>query len=197
MPRGADMGAAKKDTSKIILASAFKCISSRGCASVTLREIAEDAGVALSQLNYYYENKEGLFAEVLKSIRIEYITGIEVNMAQFGTVKSKIAFLIGHNRQLLQTNQALYRSFLDFFNLAMWSESFRKDMNAFLNDIAVAIEKQIEEKDPAMDASGAYSPSALARMILGTSFGIAMQYLLNPEHEELLDGFSILESVLQ
>jgi hypothetical protein len=79
----------------------------------------------------------------------------------------------------------------------MWSESFRKDMNAFLNDIAVAIEKQIEKKDPAMDASGAYPPAALARMILGTSFGIAMQYLLNPEHEELLDGFSILESVLR
>jgi hypothetical protein len=34
-------------------------------------------------------------------------------------------------------------------------------------------------------------------MILGTTFGIAMQYLMNPEREEILSGFDILLSALR
>lgn len=52
--------------SQKILDTAFKCISERGYANVSLRDIANEAGVVLSQLHYYYKNKEGLFTEVIK-----------------------------------------------------------------------------------------------------------------------------------
>jgi AcrR family transcriptional regulator len=188
----------KKETSKIILASAFKCISAKGCAAVTLRDIAEEAGVALSQLNYYYTNKEGLFSEVLRSMRENYVADIEQKMAKCPSPAEKIVFLIRHNRQLLRKNKALYRSFLDFFNLAMWSASFRKEMNQFLDDISSAIERQIGTAgSPAPADPEAPSPAALTTLILATTFGLAMQYLMSPEREELLAGFDLLESALR
>src|SRR5664280_204353 len=43
-----------------------------GWGAVTLREIAEESGVALSQLSYYFGNKDGLFAAVLERMQQEY-----------------------------------------------------------------------------------------------------------------------------
>lgn len=63
----------KLNQSEKILLAAFKCISSKGYANVSLRDIADEAGVVLSQLNYYYKNKEGLFTEVVKMMIGKYL----------------------------------------------------------------------------------------------------------------------------
>jgi AcrR family transcriptional regulator len=187
----------KIDTSQRILSAAFKCISTKGSARVSLRDIADEAGVVLSQLNYYYDNRETLFAAVLQAMKQEYVSSVELKMASFNTLAEKARFLIKYNRELLKTNQQLYRAFLDFFGLAMWSQSFKKEMNGFLTDISRVIEKQIDPLTTGEEAGGAQPyPAALATMILGTTFGIAMQYLMNPEREEILNGFDILLGVL-
>ncbi len=182
----------KKHTAQRILSAAFTCISTKGSASVSLRDIADEAGVVLSQLNYYYDNREQLFAAVLRWMKDDYISNVEAAMDSFGTLNEKARFLIKYNQDLLKTNQRLYRAFLDFFGLALWSQSFKKEMNGFLNDILRVIEKQIEPRT----APDTHSPAALATMILGATFGIAMQYLMNPEREEILRAFDILLGVL-
>jgi AcrR family transcriptional regulator len=185
----------KNDTSQRILSAAFKCISTKGSASVSLRDIADEAGVALSQLNYYYDNRETLFAAVLRGMKQEYVSNVEVKMASFSTLREKAHFLIRYNQELLITNQRLYRAFLDFFGLAMWSKSFKKEMNGFLNDLSRVIESQIDPLTTGKAGSVQHSPAVLATMILGTTFGIAMQYLMNPERQEILGGFDILLGV--
>ena len=69
-------------------------------------------------------------------------------------------------------------------------------MNGFLNDISRVIEKQIELRATRDPGHAPHSPAALATMILGTMFGNAMQYLMNPERQEILSGFDILLGVL-
>ncbi len=186
----------KNDTAQKILVAAFKCLSTRGSANVSLRDIADEAGVALSQLNYYYSNRELLFAAVLKSMKQEYLANVEAGMSSLSTLKEKAHFLIKYNQELLQTNQRLYRAFLDFFGLAMWSKSFRKEMNGFLSDISHVIEQQIDPRATGKPGRAAHTPAALATMILGTTFGIAMQYLMDPDREEILSGFDILLGVI-
>ena len=90
----------------------------------------------------------------------------------------------------------IFEAFLDFFGLALWSPSFGKEMNGFLNDISRVIEKQIEPRATRDAGHAPHSPAGLATMILGTTFGIAMQYLMNPERQEILSGFDILLGVL-
>lgn len=184
------------DTSQRILSAAFKCISMKGSANVGLREIADEAGVALSQLNYYYDNRERLFAAVLRAMKQEYLSNVETGMANFGGFKEKAHFLIKYNRELLQTNQRLYRAFLDFFGLAMWSKSFKKEMTGFLNDISHVIESQMRSSTTGEDGPQSHSLAALTSMIMGTSFGLAMQYLMDSEREEILSGFDVLLSAI-
>ncbi|MBS3973119.1 MAG: helix-turn-helix transcriptional regulator, partial [Erysipelotrichia bacterium] len=56
-----------------ILIAAFEVISSKGYANVSTRDIADKAGVVLSQLNYYFKNKEGLFKEVVRMMVDKYL----------------------------------------------------------------------------------------------------------------------------
>ena len=182
----------KNDASQRILTAAFKCISTRGSANVSLRDIADEADVALSQLNYYYNNRETLFAAVLAVMKKDYIANVEAKMESFPTLKEKAQFLVHHNRELLQNNKRLYRAFLDFFGLAMWSKSFQKEMNGFLNDISRIIEHQIDSGASNTGNAPLHSSAVQASLILGTTFGIAMQYLMNPERQEILEGFDML-----
>ncbi len=63
--------------SEVILSAAYNCIATQGCANTSLWDIAESAGVVLSQLNYYYKNKEGLFIEVIKMMINKYRAEVE------------------------------------------------------------------------------------------------------------------------
>jgi AcrR family transcriptional regulator len=176
--------------------TAASCIAARGCASVNLREIAEEAGVALSQLNYYYKNKETLFSEVLNAMRQQYVSHVEERMLQLDSVQEKIGFLIDYNQHLLVSESALYRSFLDFFNLAMWSDSFRLEMNGFMAEIVAVIERSVQSAHEQAGPAIQPSPAIQARMILATSFGIAIQYLMNPQDTDIMQGFAILKTSL-
>jgi AcrR family transcriptional regulator len=185
-----------QETSRRILEAAFQRIARRGCNQVTLREIAMEAGVALSQLNYYYTNKERLFSEVLRAMRQEYLANLETRMRPCATLQEKLACLISYNRQLLSSNRELYGAFLEFFNLAMWSASFRIEMNQFLEEIAATIDRHLQGRAaPEAQPPGA-APGAPTRLILGASFGIAMQFLMDPAQEHLLDSFDTLQALV-
>ena len=54
------MYAEERDTPKRILEPRLT-YSQRGYANVSMRDIARQAGVAISQIAYHYKNKEGLF----------------------------------------------------------------------------------------------------------------------------------------
>lgn len=187
----------EKDTSKKILAAAFKCLSTRGYANVSMRDIAEEAGVALSQLNYYYKNKEGLFTEVLRAVKQEYLQNIESKLQKIGTTQEKVSFLVKYCQELIRENTDIYRLLLDFFNMAMWSKSFNTELSAFFKEVSDVIGKYIVSDYSIKDNLQAYSPNLITRMVIGATFGMAMQYILDPDDEGVLDGLTIIHEMIE
>ena len=189
------MAMAKKDTAQIILKAAFAAIARKGCGAVSLRDIAEEAGVVLSQLNYHHKNKETLFSAVLLHMRQEYLSNVASQLSGCSSKREKISKLIRYNRHLLETNHALYKAFLDFFNLALWSVSFKKEMIQFMEEIRRILEENLHEAAD-LDPMAKQKSSSQAELILAVTFGVAMQYLMAPEKREILDGFDTLEQLM-
>ncbi|MBP1172773.1 MULTISPECIES: TetR/AcrR family transcriptional regulator [Paenibacillus] len=183
-------------TSDKILAAAFKCISAKGYANVSMRDIAEEAGVVLSQLNYYFNNKEGLFKELLKSVKQEYLNNIENKLQNIDTTSEKVSFLVEYCQELIKENTDLYRLLLDFFNMAMWSTSFNKELSAFFKEVSDVIGKYIAS-DYSINENVQASPKLITRMVIGSIFGIAIQYILDPDDEKVLDGLNIIHAVIK
>lgn len=82
--------AEKENPSQKILATAFECLASKGYANVSMRDIAGEAGVALSQLNYYYKNKQGLFTQVIDRMIRQSLHEIEGILNSAGSPKEKL-----------------------------------------------------------------------------------------------------------
>ena len=179
--------------SEKILLSAYACISTRGYANVSMRDIADEAGVVLSQLNYYFKNKEGLFKEVVRMMISKYLREIEASLDQENSPQKRAKGLINYFRNMLQHNPELFRLLYDFTGLAIWSPVFSSLLSELFKDLSDMIEKYIF-KDLQLKELKGYSTKTLSRLILGSMFGTGIQVLLDQDEElpEALNAMQIL-----
>jgi len=185
----------KMNQSQIILLAAFECISSKGYANVSLRDIADEAGVVLSQLNYYYKNKEGLLTEVIKMMMKKYLQEAEDHLRNGTTAKEKISSLISYFQEMLEEDPKLFRLLYDFTGMALWSVSFGKLLSNLFEDLADLIEKHVLNNIPAKSKLSGYTPKSIARMLFGAMFGTAIQVILDPQEKKLPEALNAIESV--
>lgn len=183
--------------SQKILNAAFKCISERGYASVSLRDIADEAGVVLSQLNYYYKNKEGLFTEIIKTLTQQYLNEIEDNLKRGDTEKEKMMHLIEYFQEMLKEKPELFKLLFDLTSMALWSESFKELLNDLFNNVVNLIETYIINDFSDERILKYKSPVTLSRMMLGTLFGMSIQVILANGEEDMIDSLSSLKALFE
>lgn len=181
-------------TAERILDAAFRSIAAHGCGAVTLRGIAEEADVALSQLNYHYGNKDSLFTAVLKRMQEGYMEGLSLRLRGHASLARQITALVDYNAFVLADSPDTYRNFLEFFNLAMNSQNFRATVADFTSGIAAIIETCIAKHRPDTGTTSEFSITEITRFILSASFGIALQHFLSPENRDVRRGFDIVKA---
>lgn len=181
-------------TAERILEAAFRSIAACGCGAVTLRGIAEEAGVVLSQLNYHYGNKNSLFAAVLARMQQGYMETLDERLHGRDSLAEQIVALVDYNEFILNESPDTYRAFLEFFNFAMGSPDFQVAVADFTSDIAAMIESRIGRQGRKGRVVGKFSAAAVTRFILSASFGIALQRFLSPENGDVSLGFDIIKA---
>ena len=164
--------------SQRILNAAFKCISSKGYANVSLRDIADEAGVVLSQLNYYYKNKEGLLIEVINMLAQQYLHEIEDTLKKGESADEKVVQLINFFQEMLRKKPDLLKLLFDLTSMALWSNSLQELLCNLFSDVTNLIEKYILHSPSDKEKFESYSSVALSRIILGTMFGTSIQVML-------------------
>jgi len=186
-----------RNQSQRILNAAYKCISTKGYANVSLRDIAEEAGVVLSQLHYYFGSKEGLFTEVIKMMIDKYLKEINEALSMGETAKDKMLSLVNFFKDLLKNNPGLFKLLYDFTGLAMWSSSFNSLLKDLFNDLSKMIEEKILSNSALGENFRNYSPRAVARMILGAMFGTGIQVILDSNENEILDALNVIQIIFE
>ena len=183
----------RQSQSEKILSAAYGCISTRGYANVSLRDIADEAGVALSQLHYYYKSKEGLFKEVVQLTIEKYLREVEHALKNGGTLEERVASLIDYFRKMLRHNPELFRLLYDFTGLALWSSVFSDLLKDLFRDLGNMLEKHVLDCSQA-EILKVHSAKAISRLMVGGMFGTGIQVLLDYDEElpEALDAMQIL-----
>ncbi|ATW26441.1 TetR/AcrR family transcriptional regulator [Candidatus Formimonas warabiya] len=183
--------------SQKILNAAYQCIASKGYANVSLRDIADEAGVVLSQLNYYYKNKEGLFREVIEMAIQKYLHEVEHDLKKGTTAKEKISYLINYFQEMLKKNPEIFKLLYDFTGMALWASSFRSLLCHLYQDLSNLIETHIVRNASVKEKFEKYSSKALARMILGTLLGTALQATLDYEEETVAGSINAIQILFE
>lgn len=185
----------KQSQSEKILIAASECISKKGYANVSMRDIANEAGVVLSQLNYYFSNKEGLFKEVVKMMTVKYLRDIEEALKTEESHKERLKQLIKYFRKMLQYNPKLFKLLYDFTGLALWSPVFSDLLSSLYNDLADLVENYILSNFQIIRSKG-ISVKSLSRLIIGSMFGIGVQVLIDHD-EELTDALDAMQVLFE
>jgi len=188
--------AEKTSQSEKILHTAFQCLSTKGYANVSMRDIADEAGVALSQLNYYYKNKEGLFTEVVKMMMHQYLHEVEDKLKSTQNTKEKIASLVKYFNELIRENPELLRLFIDFTAQSLWLPSFRRQLKKLFADLSEMIEKSISVGTVMNKNMHEYSSKSVAKLVLGALYGTSIQIMLDSDEDKAFDSLNLVGMIL-
>lgn len=186
----------KANPSEKILLTAFECLSTKGYANVTMRNIADEAGVALSQLTYYYKNKENLFMEVINMMTEQYLNEMETTLAAAADPAEKILSFASFFRKLITDKPNLLRLFIDFTAQALWIPSFRERLNNLFTASTKIIEKNLPADAVDSGSTSENTPEYLSRLLFGALFGTSIQIILNSDQESVLGSLYLTESLL-
>ncbi len=186
----------KADSSQKILKTAFRCLSTRGYANVSMRDIANEAGVALSQINYYYKNKEGLFTEVVKVMIQQYLYEIEEELKSTVRMEEKMTSLIGYFSNLIRKKPDFFKLFVDFTAQSLWLPYFAKQLKNLFNDLTEMIEKNVLSGIENGKIKKEYSSKTIAKFILGALYGISVQIMIGSDEQNTYESLDMIESIL-
>jgi len=188
--------AEKENTSDKILMAAFECLSARGYANVSMRNIADEAGVALSQLAYHYKNKETLFTAVIKMMMDQYLNEIDATLKSTANPRDKLASLVKYFKELIRDNPKLLRLFIDFTAQALWVPSFREQLDSLFNAITEIIERNLPVGTLANKSILRYSPKCIAQLAFGALFGTSIQVMLGSDRDSAFESLNLAENLL-
>lgn len=179
----------KTSPSKKILNTAFECLSTRGYAKVSMQNIADEAGVALGQVTYYYKSKETLFLKVIDMMMLQYLREVEKRLESTTDEKQKLAALIGFFKELVRDNPKLLKLFIDFTAQALWIPSFREQLNILFYRLTELIESNLRIDIKTDKRYFGYSSQSVATLILGALFGTSIQIILGSGINSLLNPY--------
>ena len=119
-----------------ILEAAFRLLSKKGYANVSMRDIAAEAQVALGLLTYHFRTKENLFtalaSKLVSKCFKDVVTAIQAGQSE----EERMRLLSDYFRNILTEHPDVMKIFLDFSIQAMWNRSFRFQVTYLFNKLA-------------------------------------------------------------
>lgn len=180
-----------------ILDAAYACIARDGYAHTSLRHIAHEAGVAVSQISYHYKNKEGLLLAVVERAATNYHAYMQEYLHPHMSPREKGECVIALFQGVLEDDPELFRVLYDLAGLALWSEPFRLQVREVFGGIMEQITTEVFTAELLGDLGHQHTAETLASLFFGGLFGIALQALLEPENKAIVSSLSALSVVFK
>jgi AcrR family transcriptional regulator len=173
------------DTREKILQAAFTVLSRQGYENTSIKEIAEEAGVAQGLVHYYFKSKQLLVLEVLSFVCKKIELGV---VGEAGALQA-----FEQTKQLFRDNRATNALYVQLIGVSLHDHEigagvrdFVRTERAHVEDIARQVFAE-REQDPA-PARG------IAGAVWGAILGIMVQSLVEPEFnaDEAIDALAAM-----
>lgn len=183
------MNTQRENSRDKILEAAFRLLSKKGYANVSMRDIAAEAQVALGLLTYHFRTKENLFTALASKLVSSCFDDVVREMKNGNNEEERMYLLSDYFQKILIERPDVMKIFLDFSIQAMWNRSFRFQVTYLFNKLAELIRDDILSKKPSEDSPvlGKYGAEAVSKVILGSLYGTAFQVLLAGKSKKELD----------
>ena len=169
-----------------ILCSAAKLIGAKGYAKVSVRDIAEDAGVSLGQITYHFKSKDALFIEI-----VERLTRSFKKMPKGkNSGREKAAAALRHSKKTLLKSMQERKMLMDFFNMAMWSREYADEFRRLFEEMELAL------KSDSPSSGDGTSDSEIVRITSTVTIGVSMFHIITGD-KQVLDIFDKVADIFE
>ena len=159
--------------SESILQAAYDCLAEKGYADVSMRDIAERAQVALSQLHYYFKNKNTLFVAVVRKMTALYTQEITGQLEAYDSPHELLHQVTELFQDKIKNDPEWLRLWFDLVNRSLWDSSLRPHLSELFTELSSVFAERIFKRFPHS------RPQHMAPLFLGTIYGIAIQALID------------------
>ncbi|HBN97053.1 MAG TPA: hypothetical protein DDZ66_12195 [Firmicutes bacterium] len=180
-----------------ILDAAYAIIAREGYVRTSLRQIAQEAQVAVSQISYHYENKEGLLLAVARRVANKYYDYMQLSLKPEMTPREKGECFIRLYQEVLENDSDLFRVLYDLVGLALWSKPVREQVREIFAGIMDQITEEVFTGELMGQLGLTYSPETLASLFFSGIFGIAVQALLEPDNKTITGSLDALNVIFK
>lgn len=174
-----------------ILEATLGCLAEKGTAAVGLREVAKAAGVALSQIHYYFGSKEGLLVAATGHMLHQQLQALQAELEGTDDATRRVSKAIRFVRSGFNHNQSWRKVYLDLLSMAAWSPTLAAETRRLQDELVDVI-----FSEAARVARPDFKSKAVARVVLGALDGLALQALQGAPEQEMDAAFAALEQFL-
>ncbi|MBC8162917.1 MAG: TetR/AcrR family transcriptional regulator [Roseiflexaceae bacterium] len=165
--------AVREERRALILQAALRVFAHHGFASATVRQVAQEAGIAQGLLYSYFASKEAVLRAIMEESMRDVLESF--TEAHAGTSsEAQLELLLRHSFVLIDQHR-------DFWRLS-YSVRMQPEVLAQLGEAITgwitAITSTLEEHLSALDYA---DPAIGARMLFAQIDGVAQHYTLDPE----------------
>jgi AcrR family transcriptional regulator len=175
-----------------ILEAALRSLAAKGSAAVSLRDIAREAGVALSQLHYYFGGREQLLAAAASFAMEQHIGHLQAELTRAASPAERVSLAIRSIRRQLAADPSWARIRLDLLTAATWSPELAAATRRLQGELLDVILAETEQTGQAR-----LQTKAVARLVLGALDGLALQALQGAPEDEMDAAYAALACMLQ
>ena len=186
------------DKRALLLDAAERAILAEGFAGTSTRRIAQEAGVPLSLLHYYFGGKEGLLVALVERARDRNREAVQASLAGPGPALARAAAALQAGRQAFLDRDGSMRLLVELAVAALHNERLHVEVQRLyaetMRSLAQTAADLLEESGHAGKVD--VRPEAIASLILAAGFGLALQRMLGVEERAAGEGFEALVRLL-
>jgi AcrR family transcriptional regulator len=166
-----------------IIAAAYAIAAERGLRGVTVRDVAERAGVSTGLVLFHFGTKDALVLELLEWV-LETTTALRVGpeIASIVSPLERFRALLAQEMARLSSEPARIRLFFEFWSAGIWHAEIRARMQRELDryrDAFRPMAASVIAADPAR--FGGVTTEGLAAVAVSFIKGCAVQSMIEPE----------------
>jgi AcrR family transcriptional regulator len=174
-----------------VIEAAYKLMSDKGYEKASIKDIANEAGIAPGLVHYYFRNKEEILTELLMAASNQYTHDMQRLQANVSSEYLAKAALY-EPKERVERQPEWYKLRYELFALGLRNPNISQSVNVLLENARTGIADILQK----VFGSSREESASVAAILLACFDGLALQKLLNPEFD-LDRAYSDLEKMVR
>ena len=187
----------KPEKVEAIIRAASRAVARKGYAQVSLRDVAEGAGVPKSLLHYYFKDKNQLMEALLRFLNRKYIKIID-----------RVARLPLNTSEKLERGFEEFQKFtarepkwmlmiLDLLVQAVHRQESKREAYSLYEEVSGIITRVLRQQKDARGARGEIDEAVMSSLIVATLIGLGVLFILDKKATDFPLAYSYFQRMLE